>query len=116
MDHRRGLSLPLSDGTLDIVHGSGPKYSYVDFEDKKALKAHYPNGSYRPGASDAPAGRISFYAAGSQSVDLTTAKEATFSYLIFFPDGFEWVKGGKLPSFYKYIIPFAWSTILLRFF
>lgn len=93
-------SVELSDSTLHIVSGSGPKYTYVEFEGKKALKAHYPKGSYRPGAPDAPKGGISFYATGPSSVDLTTAKEATFGYSIYFPEGFEWVKGGKLPGFY----------------
>ncbi|EIN05843.1 hypothetical protein PUNSTDRAFT_91469 [Punctularia strigosozonata HHB-11173 SS5] len=62
------------------------------------MQAIYPNGSYT--FSHTPRGGISFYASGPDSVDLTTAKEATFGYSVFFQDGFEWNMGGKLPGFY----------------
>ena len=61
-----------------------------------SLKAHYPKGSYKP--SVAPCGGCGFYAPGPSSVDLTTAKEVLFSYSIYFPSGFQFVKGGKLPG------------------
>ncbi|KAI0738036.1 polysaccharide lyase family 14 protein [Daedaleopsis nitida] len=63
-----------------------------------SMQAHYPKGSFNP--SHTPRGGISFYAPGPASVDLTTAKEATFSYSVLFPDGFDFVKGGKLPGLY----------------
>ncbi|KAF8193712.1 polysaccharide lyase family 14 protein, partial [Pholiota molesta] len=93
-------ALPLSDDTLRPNHvAEGPKHSYVKAPDgRMALRAQYPKGSYRPGAD--PRGGISFYAPGPESVDLTTAKEATFGYSVMFPDGFEFVKGGKLPGLY----------------
>ncbi|KAF6758644.1 polysaccharide lyase family 14 protein [Ephemerocybe angulata] len=65
---------------------------------KAALKAHYPKGSYTFGHD--PQGGFSFYAPGPSSVDLTKAKEATFGYSVFFPNGFDPVLGGKLPGFY----------------
>ncbi|KAF5349505.1 hypothetical protein D9756_009004 [Leucocoprinus leucothites] len=93
-------SVPLSDSTFrptseikDLAH------PYVDAPDgKKAMKAHYPKGSYNFGHE--PRGGFSFYAPGPDNVDLTTAKEATFGYSVFFPEGFEFQKGGKLPGIY----------------
>jgi len=40
------------------------------------------------------------YAPGPSSVDLTTAKEATFGYSVYFPVGFAFQKGGKMPGIY----------------
>lgn len=74
-------------------------HSYTNAPDgKRALKAHYPKGSYTFGHN--PQGGFSFYAPGHESVDLTQAKEATFGYSVFFPNGFDPVLGGKLPGFY----------------
>ncbi|PPR05552.1 hypothetical protein CVT24_003291 [Panaeolus cyanescens] len=79
--------------------GGGPGHAYLDAPDGVfSMRAHYPEGSFKPSAQ--PVGGISFYAPGPEGVDLTTAKEATFGYSIMFPDGFEFVKGGKLPGFY----------------
>ena len=66
-----------------------------------SLEAFYPNGSYT--FTHTPRGGFSFYAPGPESVDLTTAKEATFAYTVLFPEGYEWVKGGKLPGFCTYM-------------
>lgn len=33
-------------------------------------------------------------------IDLSKATDVTFSYRVFFPDNFDWTKGGKLPGFY----------------
>ncbi|THU85385.1 hypothetical protein K435DRAFT_783350 [Dendrothele bispora CBS 962.96] len=82
-------ALPLDDETLVVS------------TDKKDLPHNYavfPKGSYIP--SKDPPGGLSFYASGPEEVDLTTAKEATFRYSVFFPDDFEHVKGGKLPGLY----------------
>ncbi|KAF4610734.1 hypothetical protein D9613_006650 [Agrocybe pediades] len=65
---------------------------------KDAMKAHYPQGSYTFG--NYPQGGFSFYAPGPSNVDLTTAKEATFGYSVFFPEGFAFNLGGKLPGLY----------------
>jgi hypothetical protein len=72
-------------------------HEYTDAPDgKKAMKAHYPAGSYN--FQHKPLGGFSFYAPGPDHVDLTTAKEATFGYSVYFPKGFDFVKGGKLPG------------------
>lgn len=72
--------------------------NYVTFAGKKALKATYPQGSWNP--SHEPRGGLSFYAPGPDKVDLTTAKEATFGYSVYFPTGFQFNMGGKLPGLY----------------
>ena len=66
-----------------------------------SLEGFYPNGSYT--FTHNPRGGFSFYAPGPEDVDLTTAKEATFAYTVLFPEGYEWVKGGKLPGLCTYI-------------
>jgi hypothetical protein len=97
-------ALPLQASTLrpKRVSSEVPPV-YGKFEAKPAIKAHYPAGSYSPGA-DAPRGGLSFYAPGPQDVDLTNAKEATFGYSVFFPQGFDFVRGGKLPGFCKSVL------------
>ncbi|EAU81857.1 alginate lyase [Coprinopsis cinerea okayama7 len=95
-----GNALALSDSTFrprnvlrSVVH------SYTNAPDgKRAMRAFYPRGSYTFGFQ--PQGGFSFYAPGPASVDLTTAKEATFSYSVFFPQGFGFQLGGKLPGLY----------------
>ena len=78
-----------------------------------SLEAFYPSGSYTFGHT--PRGGFSFYAPGPENVDLTTAKEATFAYTVLFPEGFEWVKGGKLPGFCTYTHPsFTSSSVTNR--
>ena len=62
-----------------------------------SLEGFYPEGSYT--FSHTPRGGFSFYAPGPEEVDLTTAREATFAYTVLFPEGFEYVLGGKLPGF-----------------
>lgn len=62
-----------------------------------SLEAFYPKGSYTFGYT--PRGGLSFYAPGPEDVDLTTAREATFAYTVLFLEGFDWVKGGKIPGF-----------------
>ena len=62
----------------------------------RSMKAHYPKGSYTFGHD--PQGGFSFYGPGPPNVDLTTAKEATFAYSVYFPSGFDFAKGGKLPG------------------
>ncbi|KAI0787995.1 hypothetical protein C8Q74DRAFT_1197094 [Fomes fomentarius] len=91
---------PLSDATFRPNHAiTSLPHDYVTAPDgKKSMKAHYPKGSYT--FNHDPRGGISFYAPGPLNVDLTTAKEATFSYDVYFPSGFNFVKGGKLPGLY----------------
>lgn len=96
--------LPLSDGTLRPTRlMKALSHDYVDAPDGKlAMKAHYPKGSYTFGHQ--PQGGLSFYAPGPGSVDLTEAKEATFGYSVFFEQGFEFQKGGKLPGLCTYFV------------
>ena len=92
-------ALSLSDGTLQpfSILRSVP-YKFTSAPDgKRALQAEYPKGSYT--FTHSPQGGFSFYAKGPDSVDLTKAKEATFGYRIYFPAGFAFNKGGKLPGF-----------------
>ena len=64
-----------------------------------ALVANYPAGTFKYSSSTGHG--YSFYSPGSaDSVDITGAKEAVFSYSVYFPSGFQFVKGGKLPGLY----------------
>jgi len=95
-----GHALALSDSTfrpIKVLQALAHTYTTAP-DGKKAMKAHYPAGSYTFGHN--PQGGFSFYAPGPESVDLTTAKEATFGYSVFFPKGFAFQKGGKLPGIY----------------
>jgi hypothetical protein len=90
-------ALPLSDATLRPHNvAEGVKHTYVTYDGKSCLKSHYPAGSWHPTGN--PRGGISFYAPGPANVNLETAEEAIFSYSVLFPDGFNFVKGGKLPG------------------
>ncbi|KAK4699633.1 hypothetical protein P7C70_g6629, partial [Phenoliferia sp. Uapishka_3] len=60
-----------------------------------ALSALYPKGSYSPG--NTPLGGIGFY---GSPIDVSAANNVSFSYSVFFPADFEFVKGGKLPGLY----------------
>jgi hypothetical protein len=64
------------------------------------MQAHYPQGSYN--FQHDPKGGFSFYAPGPSDVDLTTAKEATFGYSVYFENDFDFNLGGKLPGLCMY--------------
>lgn len=91
-------ALPLSDTTFRPHNKiSALKHPYVDAPDGElSMQAFYPAGSYN--FDNTPQGGFSFYAPGPASVDLTTAKEVTFGYTAYFPAGFDFVKGGKVPG------------------
>lgn len=93
-------ALPLADSTFGISKDmSELSHDYVNSPDgSQAMQVIYKEGSYQ--LSHAPYGGVSFYATGPSDVDLTTAKEATFGYSIWFEDGFEFQLGGKLPGLY----------------
>ncbi|KAJ7272831.1 hypothetical protein C8J57DRAFT_260128 [Mycena rebaudengoi] len=55
----------------------------------------YPANSINPGTK--PQGGAEFYAA---PLALASAKSVNLTYSVFFPDGFDWVKAGKLPGLY----------------
>ena len=71
-------------------------------DDVVSLEGFYPNRSFT--FTHTPRGGFSFYAPGPEEVDLTTAQEATFAYTVLFAEGFDWVKGGKLPGFCTYTL------------
>ncbi|CAK5278319.1 unnamed protein product [Mycena citricolor] len=93
-------SLALSDKTLGPISVMpGVTHDYVSAPDGTlAMQAVYPKGSFNP--SGTPRGGFSFYAAGPSNVNLATAKEVTLGYSVFFPKGFQFNKGGKLPGLY----------------
>ncbi|KAI0657172.1 hypothetical protein C8Q70DRAFT_919925 [Cubamyces menziesii] len=93
-------ALPLSDATFGVTNLlKALPLDYVTAPDGKySLKAFYPEGSYT--FTHAVKGGFSFYATGPDSVDLSKAKEATLSYSVYFEDGFDFQKGGKIPGFF----------------
>ncbi|KAJ3487085.1 hypothetical protein NLI96_g3771 [Meripilus lineatus] len=93
-------ALPLADSTFRPIKViKALSHDYVAAPDGRlSMRAIYPNGSYT--FSHTPQGGFSFYAPGPANVVLTTAKEATFSYTAYFPSGFDFVKGGKVPGLY----------------
>ena len=60
-----------------------------------ALQVLYPANSSNPSSS--PVGGGDFYA---QPYDMSSASNMTLEYSVFFPVGFDFVKGGKLPGLY----------------
>ncbi|KAF8626293.1 hypothetical protein AX15_004964 [Amanita polypyramis BW_CC] len=92
-------ALPLSDQTFrpkNTISSIVPLYTNSP-DGKLSMKVHFSSGSW---AYKGPPGGVSFYAPGPPSVDLTTAKEATFGYSVYFEDEFAFNKGGKLPGLY----------------
>ncbi|KAF7975433.1 hypothetical protein HWV62_9561 [Athelia sp. TMB] len=102
--------IPLADKPLG-VHKSGgqlphnvvfppPPLALADGETlpQLAWESFFPQGSINP-AGDVKGG-FGFYLTGPPgfAARLETATEALFSYKVMFEDGFEWVKGGKLPG------------------
>ncbi|KAI0035006.1 hypothetical protein K488DRAFT_44240 [Vararia minispora EC-137] len=59
------------------------------------LQLLYPEGSINP--ANKPQGGAEFYAA---PLDLSQASNVTFEYDVFFPDDFDFVRGGKLPGLF----------------
>ncbi|KAG8905868.1 hypothetical protein FRB99_008079 [Tulasnella sp. 403] len=61
------------------------------------LQLSYPQGSMNPGHAGAPQGGADFYAS---PLDISNRRNVTLAYSVFFPAGFSFVKGGKLPGLY----------------
>ncbi|GJE88084.1 hypothetical protein PsYK624_041670 [Phanerochaete sordida] len=93
-------ALPLEDSTFRPHNAiSALQHPYVPAPDGPiSMKATYPQGSWN--FENRPLGGFSFYGPGPNDVDLTTAKEVTFGYTIYYEDGFEFNLGGKLPGIY----------------
>lgn len=86
------------DQTWNIIKNSYGKDNrmYELINNKYTMKVYYPNGSYIPSLSN-PIGGTGFYAS---PLFLENAKKVTFEYEVFFPDNFNFVKGGKLPGLF----------------
>ncbi len=88
---------------FNIPSGLGPAdpLTIVQGPDSRApspaIKATYGANKYGEG----PDSGFSFYALGPGQVNLTTAKEVTMSYSVFFEDGFKFQEGGMLPGLCK---------------
>ncbi|KZV60529.1 polysaccharide lyase family 14 protein [Peniophora sp. CONT] len=66
---------------------------------RTALQASFPKGNW--GLNKGISGGMSWYGQGQTSTqDWNNAKEMTFGYGLFFTEGFDWNKGGKLPGLY----------------
>ncbi|WVQ74328.1 hypothetical protein IAR50_003927 [Cryptococcus sp. DSM 104548] len=63
-----------------------------------ALYASYPSGTY--GLSGDVGSGFSFYSPGYSGVEVDNATEVALSYSIWFDEGFQFNKGGKLPGLY----------------
>jgi hypothetical protein len=62
-----------------------------------SLEVKYPAGSRNPGCLTCVIGGLGVYAL---PLNITDAKSISFTYWVFFPKGFNFVKGGKLPGIY----------------
>jgi hypothetical protein len=74
-----------------------------------AWEALYPEGSINPTA--AIPGGFGFYLSGPGefSESVKTAREVVFSYRVMMQEGWDWVKGGKLPGLCQ---SYSFSTLL----
>jgi hypothetical protein len=95
--------LPFTANTLIVKkQAKGSAHPIVSHEGKSAIHAKIPKGALTPGTT--PYGGFSFYCPGASKggdvpiVDMTTAKEVTFSYSIYFSAGYDFNLGGKLPG------------------
>ncbi len=75
----------------------------------RAWEALYPLGSINPGNKAAPHGGFGFYMHGPKQFAealkrLGDGEEVALGYDVLFQDGFEWVKGGKLPGICEYSV------------
>jgi hypothetical protein len=87
----------------------GRSYPYQEFvtdpfsgnPDQPILKVSYPAGSWSP-SSEKPGGVLIYsFPTKTDPFEKTypaSTEGATLEYEVFFPDNFEWVKGGKLPG------------------
>ncbi|CUA68734.1 polysaccharide lyase family 14 protein [Rhizoctonia solani] len=92
-------SIALSDESLRATKMMARlSHPVVEKEGKKAMQISFARGSYAYRGN--AAGGVSFYALGPASQPITDAKVLTFSYALFFEDGFKFNKGGKLPGLY----------------
>ncbi|EAU81856.1 alginate lyase [Coprinopsis cinerea okayama7 len=95
-----GSALSLNDNAFRPRNAmTNPARSYGNSPDgRRSLIATFPQGAVTLNSN--PAGGFSFYAPGPDGFSLTGAREVTFAYSVYFPSGFGWQKGGKLPGLY----------------
>jgi hypothetical protein len=109
------------DDNVAVVGKGVPAHEWtggVAKDTDSALQVAYPKGSRNPSAT--PVGGMGFYSSKRESpsvrlmsalnssltlqfappVDISTAHNVSFSYSVFFPTDFDFVKGGKLPGLY----------------
>jgi hypothetical protein len=101
-----GVSVPgvstvtLADKTLNVIKvSSGLTHDVVQQSGKTAWEAFYPAGSYNPSAT--PRGGFGFYLNGTNDFRgqvQAGATEVMLGYSIMFQNGWQWVKGGKIPG------------------
>ncbi|KDQ56220.1 polysaccharide lyase family 14 protein [Jaapia argillacea MUCL 33604] len=85
--------------THNLVAPPSSSFPHID-DPTEAWEALYPQGSVNP-ANTIPGG-FGFYLSGANEFRsrLRTSKEVLMSYGVMFQEGWEWVKGGKLPGIY----------------
>ncbi|KDR72249.1 hypothetical protein GALMADRAFT_229073 [Galerina marginata CBS 339.88] len=106
IEHARLELVLLDDGQLGVHKVSSgtthrilnPPTPLSSVAPKVAWEALYPKGSVNP-TGEIPGG-FGFYMSGPSAFrkQLETASEVIYSYRLMLQDGWEWVKGGKLPG------------------
>ncbi|QRV93402.1 polysaccharide lyase family 14 protein [Ceratobasidium sp. AG-Ba] len=91
-------AMVLSDSAIRATKVAKLPHPVVDFQGKKAQQVTFEKGSYAYRGS--AQGGISMYALGPANQPITNAKKFTFSYSVFFEDGFKFNQGGKLPGIF----------------
>ncbi|EJD06234.1 polysaccharide lyase family 14 protein, partial [Fomitiporia mediterranea MF3/22] len=88
-DESLAIDLPGIDEDMEAL------YSNHFSNASSALQLFYPENSINP--ANWPQGGADFYAT---PLPLADASNVTLEYSVFFPKGFDWVQGGKLPGLY----------------
>lgn len=93
---RRGFATKRDWGTEHNVEILTPQESGLD---QPVLRVHYPAGTSSPGddARGRGQGGAGFY---TEDADLASADRACLRYQVRFAEGFDFVRGGKLPGLY----------------
>ncbi|RXK37991.1 hypothetical protein M231_04777 [Tremella mesenterica] len=90
-----GNAMSFNDALNPLFAGKMPSSTTAP-DGSTALVATYPAGIYGLSGSG-----FNFYTEGIHSnVDVTSANEVLLSYSVFFEDGFDFNKGGKMPGFF----------------
>ncbi|KAJ7063641.1 hypothetical protein C8F01DRAFT_85895 [Mycena amicta] len=93
-----GLGALLQANPASPPQPSQANSAYTTWDNKTTvIQLFYPARSVNPGAKDSPKGGAEFYAS---PLPIKTSRSVTMEYSAFFPDGFNWVQGGKLPGLY----------------